>query len=70
MRMVLLLKNTEKINYIYGTNGCGKTTISNFLSNTEEDQFSDCEVEWENNTSEKYLYTIKLLEKRILKKVI
>ena len=60
----IAIENTEKINYIYGTNGCGKTTISNFLSNTEEDQFSDCEVEWENNTSEKvFVYNKTFREK-------
>lgn len=60
----IAIENTEKINYIYGTNGCGKTTISNFLSNTEDDQFSDCEVEWENNTSEKvFVYNKTFREK-------
>ena len=25
------IKNLKKVNFIYGANGCGKTTISNFL---------------------------------------
>ena len=26
----ITIDNIEKVNYIYGANGCGKTTISNF----------------------------------------
>lgn len=58
------IENIEKVNYIYGANGCGKTTISNFLDNMEENQFSDCEVEWENNVSEKvFVYNKTFREK-------
>lgn len=35
------VENLGKVNFIYGANGCGKTTISNFLNNTEGEQFSD-----------------------------
>lgn len=41
------VENLGKVNFIYGANGCGKTTISNFLNNTEGEQFSDCKIEWE-----------------------
>ncbi len=37
----------EKINFIYGSNGSGKTTISNFIYDNAK--FSDCLIEWENN---------------------
>lgn len=30
------VENLGKVNFIYGANGCGKTTISNFLNNTEQ----------------------------------
>lgn len=46
-------QNIEKVNYIYEANGWGKTTISNFFGSAEENQFSDCKVEWKNNVSEK-----------------
>lgn len=45
----------KKVNFIYGANGCGKTTISNFLNNTEDDVFSDCNLTWKNETQIKTL---------------
>lgn len=38
--------NLKKINFIYGANGSGKTTISNLLA--DESSFSDCSIEWKN----------------------
>ena len=49
----VVIDNIEKVNYIYGANGCGKTTISSFLGNMESEKFADCEVKWENNDVEK-----------------
>lgn len=45
----------KKINFIYGANGCGKTTISNFLHNPVEGKFSNCLVSWKNEQSLKTL---------------
>lgn len=38
--------NLGKINYIYGSNGTGKTTISELLRNREREKFSSCSIEW------------------------
>ncbi len=38
----------KKINFIYGANGSGKTTISNFIYNPEDNRFPDCKLEWKN----------------------
>ena len=38
------LKELEKINFIYGSNGSGKTTISEVIRN--QDKFYDCNIEW------------------------
>lgn len=39
----------KKVNFIYGANGCGKTTISNFLFNISDQKFSDCSLSWQND---------------------
>lgn len=51
----ITIDNLEKINYIYGANGCGKTTISNLLSNPYDEKFKDCSIEWCNNITKKVL---------------
>src|ERR1035437_3287242 len=42
------IENLKKVNFIYGTNGCGKTTISNFLHNPTDLKFTDCSTTWKN----------------------
>jgi wobble nucleotide-excising tRNase len=42
------ISDLKKVNFIYGTNGCGKTTISNFLHNPTDLKFSNCSVTWKN----------------------
>lgn len=34
----------KKITLIYGLNGSGKSTISNFLYDTSDDKFSSCKI--------------------------
>ncbi|PAE24744.1 AAA family ATPase [Bacillus sp. 7894-2] len=48
------LENLRKINFIYGNNGAGKTTISEVLRN--EENFSDCTVEWKGRKMATYVY--------------
>lgn len=38
----------KKVNFIYGANGSGKTTMSNFLQQPEDEKFSDCSVVWKD----------------------
>lgn len=47
------ISSLKKINFIYGANGCGKTTISNLIAYPEE--YSECKVEWLHNQP---LYTL------------
>ena len=35
---------SKKVNFIYGNNGTGKTTISRFIANPKELKFSDSEL--------------------------
>ena len=43
------VNNLKKINFIYGGNGTGKTTISNYLKNQNDDKYNDCEIVWKND---------------------
>jgi len=45
----------KKVNFIYGTNGSGKTTISNFISEPKNVRFPECQLEWENDIELKSL---------------
>ena len=47
----VMINDCQKVNFIYGANGSGKSTISNYLQNQEDPQYFDCEISWENNTS-------------------
>ncbi|MFP1888882.1 AAA family ATPase [Lonsdalea quercina] len=39
----------KEINFFYGANGCGKTTASNYLTDTTVERFHHCHVVWKNN---------------------
>lgn len=40
------LSNLKKINFIYGSNGSGKTTVSNFISNPTDNKYNNCSLRW------------------------
>tara|TARA_R110002050_G_scaffold130531_1_gene252252 strand:+ start:682 stop:2892 length:2211 start_codon:yes stop_codon:yes gene_type:complete len=42
------LDDLKKINFIYGSNGCGKTTISNFIYDNRDAKFDSCSIAWKN----------------------
>lgn len=44
----LIIDKLNKINYIYGANACGKTTLSHYLEQTDDEKYKDCSIEWEN----------------------
>jgi wobble nucleotide-excising tRNase len=43
-----MMDDLSKLNFIFGSNGSGKTTISRVIAN--ESDFSSCEVKWKNGT--------------------
>lgn len=43
------VEELKKINFIYGANGSGKTTISNYLYDTDNPEFNNCSINWSNN---------------------
>src|SRR5690349_2871065 len=42
------VNNLKKVNFVYGSNGCGKTTITKFLNNPSDQQYSNCLLKWKN----------------------
>ena len=38
----------KKINFIYGANGSGKTTISNLIANPDNEDYQECTVNWQH----------------------
>ncbi|GIM59658.1 AAA family ATPase [Capnocytophaga canis] len=51
------INGLKKVNFIYGANGTGKTTLSNYLFNdeSEKEKFSDCSIKWEGDNPIKTL---------------
>lgn len=45
----------KKVNFFYGANGSGKTTISNFIYDPKNERFPDCQIEWQNGIELKSL---------------
>ncbi len=39
------LKTDKYVNLIYGLNGCGKSTFSNYLKNRRDEKYNDCSIE-------------------------
>lgn len=45
----VIIDNLKKVNYFYGANGSGKTTISNLLQTPQDEKYSNCYIGWEND---------------------
>ena len=45
------INDLEKINFIYGANGSGKTIISNFIANQTDPEYQNCSIAWQHNQS-------------------
>src|SRR5690606_30496329 len=54
----------KKINFIYGANGCGKTTISNFVHDNSDTKFYNCSLTWQNASPLKVLVYNKEFRER------
>lgn len=49
------IKDLKKVNFIYGENATGKTTITNLIANPTDSEFSGCLLKWENDNPIKTL---------------
>lgn len=45
----IAIDNCQKVNFFYGANGSGKSTIGNFLKNQTDIKYADCEIQWEGD---------------------
>ncbi len=55
------ITNLRGINFIYGANGSGKTTISNIIANRQK--FPSCKIIWENNVElQSYVYNRSFID--------
>ena len=54
----------DPVNFIYGANGCGKTTISNFIYDNSDQKFNSCSLTWQNDLPLKVLVYNKEFRER------
>ena len=45
----IIINDLKKVNFIYGANASGKTTISNYLHNSEDGKYNSCSIKWKND---------------------
>ena len=50
------LKDCQRVNFIFGSNGSGKTTISNFLMDEKNPKYNKCKIEESGLPCEKIVY--------------
>lgn len=46
------LSDCKKVNYVFGSNGSGKTTISTLLDSSDDSRFSQSSIVWDEKTHE------------------
>lgn len=44
----VIIDTLKKVNFLYGSNGCGKTTLSNFLQESDNPKFVNCKISWKD----------------------
>ena len=58
------IEDLNKINFIYGANGSGKTTITKFLNDPFNHTFCNCTITWYQNTPKRILVYNKDFKER------
>ena len=56
------LETDKKVNLIYGLNGTGKSTLSNFLNKQEHEKFKNCSVEGLDENQEILVYNQSFIQ--------
>lgn len=60
------LIDCKKINFIYGANGSGKTTIGNYLKDPNDERFKSCSIKWNGKETEIVVYNRDFRNKHFL----
>jgi wobble nucleotide-excising tRNase len=64
----VLIDGLKKVNFIYGANGSGKTTISNYILDTSDTNYKDCQIAWDNDEPlTTYVYNKRFREQSFFK---
>jgi wobble nucleotide-excising tRNase len=67
----IIIDSLKKVNFIYGSNGSGKTTISNFLNDEEDTRFPACQINWKTgNKLDTLIYNKEFRERNFGKEVV
>ena len=66
----IVIKDLKKINFIYGANGVGKTTISQLVHEGAIDKYTNCSIKWKDGVAKKVLVYNKDFKDRNLGKGI
>lgn len=56
------LKTDKKINLIYGLNGAGKSTFSNYLHNRNDSKYKDCSIDGLDSDNEILVYNSNFIQ--------
>lgn len=64
-----VLDNLQRVNYIYGGNGVGKTTLSRVLANISGSRYKDCEVEWTGMPLKVLVYNRDFRERNLMENI-
>lgn len=59
---VATLETNKKVNLIYGLNGVGKSTLSNYLYDVEDGKYTDCSIEGLDDETELLVYNQKFIQ--------
>ena len=65
-----VLETDKKVNLIYGLNGTGKSTLSDYLLKLTDSKFKNCEIEGLNNDDEILVYNQSFIRENFFESVL
>ncbi len=62
--------NPKKVNFLFGLNGSGKTTISRYLRSPQQERYADCKTDWYGAAIECCVYNTDYVKDNFLESSI